>query len=101
MYRDGYTTTVALGKVIALQHLRNGISRRQLNHAARAQWITPFAVIADFSFIRVKDHARLTIVSLGIDSNFFCSQWWACCIASRRITNHAGEITNQENHGVT
>ena len=100
MHGNRHTRTVALGKVIALEHARYGITRCQLNHATCTERITPLAVVTHFGFTRVKHEAGLFVIGLGIFGNGFCRQWWARCISAGRIANHAREIANQENHGM-
>ena len=61
MHADGCAGLEAVVEVVALHHPRHGVFGGQLNHAARAQRVAPFAVVANFGFCRGLKRGRLGV----------------------------------------
>jgi len=85
-------------KVVAFHHARHVVTRCQLDHAARTQWIAPFAVVANLGFGRVQHQAGLAVVGFGVDLDLLGRKRWAGAVAPRWVANQRGEVANQENH---
>ena len=104
MNRNRHATFVAFGKVLAFQHPRHGVTRCELNHAARTaklRRVTPLRVVANFGFFFVQNQTGLLIVSFRIGFNLLTRERRARGVAPRWIANHRSKITNQENHRVS
>ena len=98
MHRDRRAGLEALGKIVPLQHPRHGVLGRQLDHAARTKRIRPFRVIANFRARRVQHQTGLGKIGLRVFFDLLRGKRRTGDIASRRIADHRGEITNQKNH---
>ncbi|MNT02548.1 hypothetical protein D3C72_1370500 [compost metagenome] len=85
-----------LGEIFALQDARHRVLGRQLNHAARAERIAPFRVVADLGAFRIQHQAGLREVSLRVLFDLFFRQRRARDVAAGRIADHRGEIADQE-----
>ncbi len=98
-YRD--TALEASCEVFAFHHARNRIPGRQLDHAAGAERIAPFGVVADLGFCGIEHQACLRVVGFGVLVNLFRSKRRASGVAPTGIPDHGSEIANKENDGVT
>ena len=85
-----------LAEVVAFHHSRNGVACRQLDHAPRAERVAPLGVVADLGPGRVENQARLRIVSASICFDLLACQRRARGVATRRVADHRGEVTDQE-----
>ena len=100
MHGNRRTRLEAVMEVIALHHAGHGVAAGQLDHTARAQWVTPFAVVADLGLGRVQHQASLAVIGLSVDLDLFGRQRWAGAVAARRVANHTGEVADQEDDRV-
>ena len=91
----------ALREVLALHHARHRVARRELDHSRRAERVRPFAVVANLGARGVEHFARLRVISLRVFDDLLALQRRARIVATRRVTNHRGEIADQKDHGVT
>ena len=98
MHADGLTGLEPIVEVVALHHPRHGVSAGQLNHAACAQGVAPFAVVTNFGLGGVQHQAGLLVIGFGVGLDLLRGQWRAGGVAARRVANHAGEVPNQKNH---
>ncbi|MNN88509.1 hypothetical protein D3C81_2062040 [compost metagenome] len=60
---------VALVEVIALEHARHGVLRRQANEVGRRQLIHPSRIEGHLGLGRIEDLEYLSLVGLGILQN--------------------------------
>ncbi len=98
MHRNRNPILVALGEVVALHHARHRVARGQLDHAARAERIAPFRVVADFGLGRVQHQRGLGEVGCGVQFDLFARQRRARDVAPGRVADHRGEVADQEDH---
>ena len=101
MHADGLPGFEALAEVVSLHHAGHVVLGSQRNHAARAQRVAPFTVVANFGFGRVQHPAGLLVIRFGIGLNLLLRERWPRGVAARRVTDQCGEIANQKDHGVT
>ena len=98
MYRDRVTVFETFGKIVAFHNPRQRVLRRKLNHPSCAQTVAPFGVVADFGFFRIKHQTGLREIGHGIFLDLFARQGRTGDISSARVSDHRGEIADQENH---
>ena len=88
----------ALVEIVAFHHPRHGVTRGELDHATGPQGLAPLTVVADLGFSGVQHHARLLVIGVGIELDLLGRQWRACAVASRRVADQRGEVTDQKDH---
>ena len=96
VHRDGDAAPVASREIFPLQHARQGVTRCQLDHAARAQGIRPFRVVANLGTLRIKHQTSLAIVGCRIGFDLFACERRSRGVAPRRVTDGRREITDQK-----
>ena len=74
MHADTLAGGEALVEIIALHHSGYRVFGRQLNHAACAQRVAPFAVVANFGFAGIEHQAGLFVIRLGVFLNLLAGQ---------------------------
>ena len=94
--RDRLVALVALGKIIALQHLRDGMRGRQLDQVHRAEFVHPGRVEHDLGFFRVQHLEHLVAIGLGVFQHLLARQRRAGGIFAGRVADHAGEVADQK-----
>ena len=62
--RDRLAALVALGEIVALQHARHRVPRRQLDHPVGAERREPFRIERDLGLLAVEDQEHLVRVGL-------------------------------------
>ena len=87
-------------EVVALQHPRDAHLRGNLDQAAHAEFVHPFAVEADLGELAIENLERLRAIGFGVALDLLARQRLARLGASGRIADHRGKIADQENHGV-
>ena len=87
-------------EILALEHLRDRHLGGQTDPVFGFDLVEPFAIEAHFRLERIENFVDLRHVGLGIAHDFFGAEWRTGGGASRRIADHAGEITDQENDGM-
>ena len=97
---DRVASVETLVKVVALHHARHGVAAGELDHAARAQLVTPLAVVANLGSGWVEHAAGLLVVGFGVGLDLFSCQRRARAVAAAGVANQAGEVANQEDHGM-
>jgi hypothetical protein len=97
---DGRAGLVTLGEVVALEHARHGVLGGQLDHAAGAQRVAPFAVVANLGALRIEHQAGLAVVGLGVRLDLFARQRRPCDVAARRVADHRSEVADEEYHAM-
>ncbi len=95
---DRLVGLIALVEVIALEHARYGVLRRQTNEIGGRQLVHPGGVECDFGLGRIKDLEHLRLIGLGILEHLFAGQRRARRTFATRIADQAGEITYKEDH---
>ena len=96
MHAYGLSITIAIFKIITLQHPRQGIFRRQAYHAFRTQVAHPLGVKTNFGLLAIQDLEDLGGVGLGVFFDLLLGQRLAGDVLARGVTDHTGEIANQE-----
>src|SRR5690606_2206533 len=89
---------IALLKVVSLEHASDCGTGRQFYQSGGAKLIHPLTIEANFSFFCIENFKYLFFISLSIGQYIIPGEWFSGHIFTRRITYHAGKITNQENH---
>ncbi len=100
VHGNGLLVLKSFVKILALQQLRNRVLRHQADEIVGAKLPKPSPVEVDHSFLRIENLENLRLISFGIFLNLPARQRRPRGRASRGVTNHAGEITDQENCGV-
>ena len=95
---DRLIIAITLGEIIALQHARYGVLRRQLDHACCAQFVKPAGVKTDLRLGRIQNAEHLLLIGLGVLFHLLTRQRRSGRIFTGRVTDHAGEVANQEHH---
>src|SRR6185503_18816163 len=98
---DRLLLLIALFEVFALEHARHIVFRRDSDERHRVHFLHPAMVKFDYRFLRIKNLEDLLFVSLRVLGDLFQSQLLAGFGLSRRVTNYAGKIADQENHLVS
>ena len=100
MHADALAAAKAFVEVVTLHHAGYRVAAGELNHAACAQSVAPFAVVADFGAGGVKHFAGLLVVGLRVDFDLLGRKRWACAVAPAGVANQGGEVANQKDDGV-
>ena len=87
-------------EVVALQHAGDAHLRRNLDQAAHAELVHPFAVEADLGQLAIENLERLRAIGFRVALDLLARQRLARLGASGGIADHRGEVADQENHGV-
>jgi hypothetical protein len=98
MDRDRLSTFIALVEIVALEHARDRVLRRQLDHVGSAHRAEPFRVEAQFGALAIEHLVDLGRVGFGVRLHVLARERLARCILAARIADHAGEVADQENH---
>src|SRR3989442_1580039 len=88
-------------KIFALQHARETVASAKADYFIAGKLVEPFAVVANFGFFFVEDFENLFEIRFGIRIHLLTGERRASFGLSRGVTNHRGEIANQEDRGVT
>ena len=96
MDRDWLAALVSLGKIVALEHSRNGVSPGDFDESRRLHVAKPARIEVDQSLFAIKNLEYLLLVGHRIRGNLVPRQWRASGISSGGITDHSGEITNEK-----
>ncbi len=94
--RDGLVALVAFGKIIALQHLRDGVRSRQLDQIHRAEFVHPGRVEHDLGFFRIQHLEYLVAIGLCVFHHLLTRQGRTRGIFAARVADHPGEVTDQK-----
>ena len=96
MNGDGLTTGISIAEVVALEHARDRILGGDLDQIGGAHLTHPAGVEYDERLLGVEDLKYLLLVGLGVLQHLVATQRLAGGVLARGITDHAGEITDQE-----
>ncbi len=96
VHRDRLLLAEALGEVVALQELRDGIARGEPDHALRAERARPRRVEQDLGLVRIEDLEHLVPVGPGVLLDLLGTQRRAGGVAPGRVADHPGEVADQE-----
>src|SRR5690606_40810014 len=96
MHGDGHPALESACEIIAFHHARHRVARRQLNKAAGTELVAPFRVVANLGARRVKHHAGLRVIRLGVFVNLLGGERRPCGVAPAWIADERGEVTDQE-----
>jgi len=100
VHRDRQAAAIPLGEIVAFEHPGERVARGQLDHAARAERIAPFRVVADLGTGRVEHQAGLLEISTGVRLDLLAGERRPGRVAARGIADHRGEVADQEDHRV-
>jgi hypothetical protein len=78
--------------------MRHGIPRCQLDQPGRAEFRQPARIKIDGCPVRIKNLEHLIFIGRGILFYLLDRQRWAGCVSPAWITDHPGEIANQEDN---
>src|ERR1700712_4892501 len=101
MDSDRLVRLVTLVEIIALEHARYGVLGGQANEISRTELIHPSGVESHFGLGRIENLENLRLVGLGVVQDLLASQRRASSALAARITDHSGEVADQEDHLVT
>src|SRR2546421_2169931 len=87
-------------EVLPLEHASEGIPGGELDQARRPEWNQPFAVEAHLGAVVIENAEHLLLVRLGVGGDLFLAQRRTCRVAPRRISDHPGEVPDQEDDGM-
>ena len=94
----GWPGLVALGEVVALEHARHGVVRRELHHLGRGELAEPARVEVDAGALAVEDLEHLRLVGARVGLDLLGRERRARGVAPGRIADHPGEIADEEGH---
>ena len=92
---------IALGEILAREHLRHRLAGGELDDVHEAHRAKPFAVVADFEVLRVgqEDLADLGDVGLGVGVDLLAGEDFAGLVPAGRIA-HAGGVVADDQDGL-
>ena len=99
--RDRLAAVVAFAEVIAFQHARNRGAGRQFDHVDAAFATHPLGVENDPGLLAIQDFENLLLIGLGILMYLGLCQRRPGCALPGRISDHPGEVPDQEQHLMT
>ena len=94
--RDRLVRPVALAEIVALEHARDRVARRQADHALRAELVRPLRVKQDLRLVGIEDLERLLPVRRRVRLDLLAGERRARLVLPGRVADHPGEITDQE-----
>ena len=98
MDRDWRVGLETLGEVVALEHAGHRVARRQFDQSARPQGVTPLCVVANLGACFVQHQAGLRVIGARVVLDLLTRQGRTGRISTRGVTNHCGEVADQEDH---
>src|SRR5688572_6076388 len=98
MQRDRLLAGEALGKIVALEKLRDGVLGSEADDALGPQLVRPLRVVENLSLRGVKDLENLLLISFCIPLDLFARERRTCLVLARGVADHPGEIADQELH---
>src|SRR5688572_5699560 len=98
MDRDWLATLIALGEIIALQHARDRVLRREPNQPDRAHLVHPVRVEDDARFVGIENLENLLLISSGVGLDFLDRERRSRGIAPRWVADQTREIADQKQH---
>ncbi|ABA51107.1 hypothetical protein BURPS1710b_3413 [Burkholderia pseudomallei 1710b] len=98
MDRDRDAALEAFREILALEHARDRVARRELDHPIRAERHRPLAVVADLGLCAIEHERGLLEVGLRVRFDLLARERRAGRVAARRIADQRREIADQENH---
>ena len=101
MNRNRLVAAITFAEVVALEHARDGMRCRQLDHLGRGQFVHPRRVVDHLGFRRIEDFEHLRLVSLGIALDVLARKRRARRVLAGRVADHAGEIADQKQNVMT
>src|SRR5713101_6417998 len=101
MHGDRLLVMEALVEFLALEHLRERVLRRQTYEILGRELREPPAVEVHHRFFRAENLENLRLVGLGVLRNLLPRQRRPRRRAPRRVADDAGEISDEEDDGVS
>ena len=98
MHRDRLLVAKRLREIVALEHARDRVLRRELDHAGRAQRLAPLRVVADLGLVAPEHEPRLSVVGLRVGLDLLARQRRPRRVAARRVADHRREVADEEDH---
>ena len=85
---------------VALEQTGDADVRGNLDQAAHAHLVHPFAVEADLGQFAIENLVGLRAIGLGVAIDLLARQRLARLVAARGIADHRGKVADEKNHGV-
>ncbi|MNK76036.1 hypothetical protein D3C87_955970 [compost metagenome] len=98
---DGIVALVALGKVIARQHLGDRGLGRQFDGVSEGHAVQPLPVPVDLGLGEVEDQAQLVEVGLGVLLDFLEGEGRPGGFLTGGVADPGGEVADDDDHLVT
>ena len=83
-------------KIVALQHAGDRVAGGEPDHVGGRKRIHPFAVVGHGGLTLIQNFEHLFQISVGVRFNFLGGETFSGFRFSRRVSDHAGEITDQK-----
>src|SRR4029079_8429396 len=96
VYRNGTLLRITLREVVALEHPRDRVLRRELDHSRSAELVAPRRVEHDLRAIFSKHLEDLRLVRLRVLRNLLRRERGTRRIASARVADQSGEIADEK-----
>ena len=94
----GFCSVVPLMEIVPLEHPRDIVMRAQMDQRFRGHRTHPPAVELHQGLRRIENFEDLPLVGFGIFQHLLLRKRDARLRLAGRITDHAGEIADQEDH---
>jgi hypothetical protein len=85
---------------IALEHLRDGELRHELDHVVVVQLVEPLGVVADLGLFGIEDLENLLLVGLGVGGDLLGRQRLARDVAAGGVADERGRVADEEDDRV-
>jgi hypothetical protein len=95
--RDRLSTFIALVEIVAFEHARDRVLRRQFDHIGGVHRAEPFRIEPQFGAFAVEYFVYLGCVGFRVCQHVLAREWLARHVLAARIADHAGEIADQKN----
>ena len=98
--RDRLSCPVALGEVIAFEHLSHRVMRGELQDAGEIQWLEPLGVVADLEVVLREEVEELVEHRLCVGLHLIPGKLWPGHRLPRGVSDSCREVADDEHGGV-
>ncbi len=85
----GWPLLITLGEIVALEHPRDRVLRRELDHAVGAERREPRRVERDLGPVLVEDQEDLVGIGPGVGLDLLARERRPGHVAARRVADHS------------